>query len=432
MHNQNARLQAWVLGVTLSVLLLGSFALTGMIFMNSEKKENTTPDAPITQTLDIFRPTQYIYSDEHAKQYLIQHPQTRQLRSIYHLLNKLEFSDVGTKKASNQEMLTLLKQSNTQIFRYSDVIPMQYFNSYYNQDISAKKNFSFDYFVLSLGSSGSGYFINTRTHSITTVKVSHVNAVQTREQLVKSTEKTRVTFGNINQKISVFYQDKIHLPTYSYLINRRDPSIYVSALLGTLNQIDITTKNQQRTYVNKITGQSLVYDGNANTVRYRDSDKTRNTVTKYNERMAIAFAQLNLLKINFSDTRFYENFDDGKKLTFRTIVEGIPVYYQSPSGAITISFDNKGRVTSTYSLNELGIPVPNDGADVTLADTATVLKELEDAKISATDYQSITPGYQWVSNNNSNAAVDMKPTWMIETHNQWMSLEQFLKEHAKS
>lgn len=119
-------------------------------------------------------------------------------------------------------------------------------------------------------------------------------------------------------------------------------------------------------------------------------------------------------------------------MTFRTIVEGIPVYYQSPSGAITISFDNKGRVTSTYSLNELGIPVPNDGADVTLADTATVLKELEDAKISATDYQSITPGYQWVSNNNSNAAVDMKPTWMIETHNQWMSLEQFLKEHAKS
>ncbi|MFH0349954.1 hypothetical protein ACG92U_09470 [Leuconostoc citreum] len=65
--------------------------------------------------------------------------------------------------------------------------------------------------------------------------------------------------------------------------------------------------------------------------------------------------------------------------------------------------------------------------------TETILKQLHDAGVKSSDYDFITPGYEWLINQDSQAAVNMVPTWMIETPTGWQSVSAYLsKKHVNA
>jgi regulatory protein YycH of two-component signal transduction system YycFG len=305
-------------------------------------------------------------------------------------------------------------------------VPIEYFNSYYSQRVSTHKSFNFNYVVVPLNHSKKAYFVNTQSKTITTVTISKIDTTEAWKVAARLPKALTVNFKVVNGHVMLNYPKEFKLPVYSYLVNHRDPTTYVSALLGTTNQLTQTTENNKKIYTNKYSNQQIIYDPDLETVTFTDNRTTGTLQRSYYNRLNVGFSQINLLQLDLSDTRFYQSRDNGKDITYRTFVEGLPVYYQSKTGAIHMTLDKYGNLTSTYSLNELGVPVPNTQEDVTLPKAADVLAKLQQAGVKSSEYYSIAPGYEWLANKENDVSVNMNPTWMIETPTGWMSVNTFL------
>lgn len=432
MWNKPKFLKGTILDISMILAIVISIVLTGFVFSSfgqNEAPDSATSQQSEQQLLELIQPTQLIVTHKDGSQQLVTHKISTQIKKIRTYIEGAELNDAKSEKVSVAKIQSLLSIKKSQILRYPDVVPISYFNTRYQQNVSSGKNFNFNYFVLDFNRSNIGYFVNTKTNRIVTVKVKKLNndlAWQKAEELPTT---VAVNFKAYQGQVMMNYPNDVKLPVYSYLLNHRDPSAYVSALLGTINQLSISKADDRTIYTNKLNSQKIVYNSTLETVTFEDHNAKNQLPKTYLGRLNAGLSQINLLQLNLADTRFYESRDNGQQVTYRTYVEGFPVYFQSESGAIRIKIADNGDLTSTYSLNELGVPVPNKQEDVTLPSTTSILKQLDDAGVKKSDYYFITPGYEWLINKDSQAAVNMEPTWMIETSSGWQSVSAFLKHH---
>lgn len=429
MRNKQAFLQHTVLNALLVLTIVASVILSGFTFKSFGQSETTSQSAtqqPEQQLLQVFRPTQFIITQTNGQQQVVLKTDSAQVKTIKNAFTSSHFSDAQTETVSTRQLEQILSTKRSFTLRYPDVIPVAYFNTRYNQQVGSQGAFNFDYFVLALDRSNNGYFVNTQNRQVTTVKVNKLDDDDVWHAVNQLPQHTAIDFKSYQGRARLDYTQSFKLPVYSYLVNRRDPKIYVSALLGTMNQLVITQAGDKTVYTNKLNHQTVTYDPDWETVTFTDNNVKTKLPKAYLDRLNQSFAQMNLLQLNLTDTRFYESQNSGQAVTYRTYVEGFPVYFQSESGAIHIDMSQNGQQKSTYSLNELGVPVPNNQPEVTLPSTAEVLKQLRDAGVKSSDYDFITPGYEWLINKDSQAAVNMVPTWMIETADGWQSVSAFL------
>jgi hypothetical protein len=237
-------------------------------------------------------------------------------------LTNAQLTDAQTKTVNAVKIKKILTTKQAQIFHYPDVVPISYFNIRYSQRVSTRKNVNFDYFVLALDHSNNGYFVNTKTNQITTVKVNKLNHHDIWQQAQQLPKNMNINFQNYHNRVRLNYPQKIKLPVYSYLVNHRDPKTYVSALLGTINQLNVTQDGDKTVYTNKLNNQKIVYDPNWETVTFEDHNTKNKLPEFYLDRLNMGLSQINLLQSDFTDTRFYESQQNGQKITFRTYVEG--------------------------------------------------------------------------------------------------------------
>lgn len=427
----NRSVQGITLNVILTITILISIVLTAFVFMSIGQQQNvSSSNQQDQQSVTAFRPTNYIINDKYGTQNMVMHADNQQIKTMRGYLTSADIKNPHKKKVSNATIIAAISKKQSAVYRYPDVVPIDYFNARYNQNIAAIKGFNFDYFVLPLDKSNLAYFINTQTKTMVTVNLSKINTTKMWEVAEKLPKSLTVNFKSLNHRVRLNFPKNIKLPVYSYLVNHRDPTTYVSTLLGTTNQLTTTTDGNKVIYTNKFSDQQVTYDPDLDTVTFKDNKADGKLDKTYAARLNIGFSQINLLQLNLTDTRFYESRNDGKNVTYRTFVEGMPVYYQSESGAIHMTLDNHGNLISTYSLNELGVPVPNNQKEVTLPKTSDILSRLRQAGVKETDYYFVTPGYEWMVNKDSRAAVNMRPTWMIETSSGWQSVDDYLKSRA--
>ncbi|GMA70030.1 hypothetical protein GCM10025879_12760 [Leuconostoc litchii] len=423
----NRLLQSVLINVVLTVSIIISIVLTALIFLSAGNQEAPTQTEQQSQQVsELFRPTNYIVNDKNGAQHLVMHATNAQYKSIHQYLANARLTNPLQQKVTNAQIKKVLNIKQAAVYHYPDVIPIAYFNSYYSQRVSTRKSFNFDYVVVPLADNKRAYFVNTQSKKITTVDISNINASKAWQVAGKLPKALTVNFKVVNDHVMLNYPTSFKLPVYSYLVNRRDPTTYVSTLLGTTNQLKKTTEGNKTIYTNKYSNQQIIYDSDLETVTFTDNRTTGTLKRSYYNRLNIGFSQINLLQLDLSDTRFYQSRNNGQDVTYRTFVEGLPVYYQSKSGAIHMALDKYGNLTSTYSLNELGVPVPNNQPKVTLPKAADVLSRLKHAGVKSSEYYSIAPGYEWLSNKENNVSVNMQPTWMVETSKGWASVDTFL------
>lgn len=433
MRNKPFLLQQTILNVLLVLAIGASVVLSAFTFKSFGPTETASQSATQQsnqQLIQVFRPTQYIVTQANGQQHVVLKTDSKQVKTIRNALMSARFSDAQTTTVSTQRIEKILSTKSALVLRYPDVIPIDYFNTRYNQQVERQKALNFDYFVLALDQSNNGYFVNTKKRQITMVKVARLDDDDVWRMVNQLPKHTAVDFKTQQGRAELNYKQSFKLPVYSYLVNRRDPKMYVSALLGTMNQLVISEDGHKTVYTNKLNHQKVTYDPEWETVTFEDNNVKNKLPKSYLERLNLSFAQINLLQLNLTDTRFFESQNLGQSVTYRTYVEGFPVYFQSESGAIHIDMSQNGQQTSTYSLNELGVPVPNNQPDVALPSTADVLKQLRDAGVKPSDYNFITPGYEWLVNKDSQAAVNMVPTWMIETSDGWHSVTAYIAAKA--
>ncbi|MGO2517042.1 MAG: two-component system activity regulator YycH, partial [Leuconostoc falkenbergense] len=147
----NRSVQGITMNVILTVAILISIILTAFVFMSIGQQQNVSPSGQQDQqSVTAFRPTNYIVNDKDGIQNMVMHADNQQIKTMRSYLTSAEIKNPHKKKVSNTMIIAAISKKQAVVYRYPDVVPIDYFNARYNQHIAAIKNFNFDYFVLSL------------------------------------------------------------------------------------------------------------------------------------------------------------------------------------------------------------------------------------------------------------------------------------------
>ncbi|MDT2756036.1 two-component system activity regulator YycH [Enterococcus asini] len=138
-----------------------------------------------------------------------------------------------------------------------------------------------------------------------------------------------------------------------------------------------------------------------------------------------SYHYVNRLESSIGSLRF---FDRGKEdITYRTFIEGFPVFGDGYQGEVSFTLEDTGsttpNVTIMSSLNTIQIPIPSDET-VQLPATSTVIDELLASGADQSLFQGIVVGYQRQKVKNADEIVDMIPMWYLKYDGQWYSEAQ--------
>ncbi|USF98930.1 hypothetical protein A4W81_09180 [Latilactobacillus sakei] len=130
---------------------------------------------------------------------------------------------------------------------------------------------------------------------------------------------------------------------------------------------------------------------------------------------------------SLSGMRFYSYDEDTNSTTYRTYVEGFPVFYQTNFGSVKVQLLPTGQRVdfSNYSLQ---VPVPAGDKPVTLPSTQAVLNQMTKNGLLLENIDNIQVGYEWTQETSNDQVIDLNPTYFIQYKGVWRSLSALLAQ----
>ena len=161
-------------------------------------------------------------------------------------------------------------------------------------------------------------------------------------------------------------------------------------------------------------------------MKYEDT-KSPTGLTKSFE---TSFAALLKTGNSLSGMRFYSYDEDTNSTTYRTYVEGFPVFYQTNFGSVKVQLLPTGQRVdfSNYSLQ---VPVPAGDKPVALPSTQAVLNQMTKNGFLLENIDNIQVGYEWTQETSNNQVIDLNPTYFIQYKGVWRSLSALLAQKAE-
>lgn len=417
-------------------ILLSIYLILQLLLAPGQRTQDRQNDTPgTTQTLNrVFRPVQEIVNDAKGKTVLWQTASLKRVETIRETLVDADFRYQKEADVTQKELQTVLTRTNSLVLRYANPLPLSYFNARYEQDVDHPDK-RFDYIVIPYQQLVNNriYLVDTQEQSVVTLSASGFQQAQIADEVTNYQGETiAVRFDTVNRQMRLIYEDDIQLPNYSYLTTMQEPHRYATQLLGGSGVTTQVLDGGGMRYENAATRQTVTLDEVQQNMTFVDQREQSNPPNTFSERLARSFAQINLPAANLSDIRYFEKMHNGREIVYRTYVDDWPVFYQADNGAILTTIDDKGRITTDYSLVNLNVPVPNDNQPVTLPSMDKILKQLAELDIPQDAYVDLTPGYQWTYQKQGNRVVDLTPTWMIKTSDEagWERLSDFIASYG--
>ncbi|MHC9531848.1 YycH family regulatory protein [Dellaglioa sp. BT-FLS60] len=437
------KLNKFILPTILFLLVMTSIGLSWVIWTNSTwngKNEstnstNSTPQTELTKSTklsEVYEPTSVIYNDQQGQNVLYSE-KVNIIANIQKKMRKWQEKSISEVPVKNKNAyLAFLNTKNQLVLSYSDEITIGLFNQVFNQQNKNYKNRSINRIVIPHNSKKSIYLLSDKDKKVYEISLSKSysrdkmidNAVQG-----KTLSQLPVTFKLHNDNIFMYYNQDFKIARFRYLVDKQTASKYVANLLGQTDGSSVNIKESKKT--------STYYDGSnrqltvqnaTNLVSFED-DKGSDTKPKTNRETALkkGYTSIKATGIGLDNIHFYHFDSHTMTTTFRSYIEGFPIFNQTKHGAIEVEEMANGGHKIDFSLLTLQIAVPSGKADVTLPSTEKVLNNLINAGYKDANISDIQMGYRWVSSSDSDLVVSLSPTWYICYKNEWKSYAELLQ-----
>ncbi|WP_261807229.1 YycH family regulatory protein [Lapidilactobacillus luobeiensis] len=424
--------------IILIIAILISLVLSYLIWTNNQRYERRSDTESAVNTAlisnqqalnQVFVPTEVIHVDRQGGQKLVYNHKENLVLEIRKLISKWSFR---SSHRSTTRYNDLLKQTDSLQLVYSDQLSTQLFGEVTKQDSlkSSPTDHAFDRIIFGLDDDPTQvYFLNDQTQTVWQSRVSKATAAPITALIEKCDFKAKVTQEVLSGQPRLFFQEQVSLQPYSYLINRRNETMYISALMSSDSNANVESRESG--------GQTVYYGGgsyhNQLIVDHRSDqlefvDNSRTTVPEsLNRLQESGFTMLNSIGNPLTDIRYYSVDDTKKTISFRSFVEGFPIFQQSDFGAVKISFSRSGSHIK-FSSRVLQVPVPAGSDLVTLPATNTVLQKLLSAGYTKDKLQDLVIGYQWVTNQSESDIVDLTPTYYAKINDRWQTYQDWIND----
>lgn len=431
--------------VILILSIVVSIFLSWKIWTNNTHYERQTDSQTTTKTptrhndrqlADVFLPTQVLWRDNDQSELLYNSKENivAQLRKALKQTTRVS----GFKKVTlnERQYSQQLQNNNTITLLYPDNITYGILKEVFadrstNQGIS--KNVKLNRIQIKLGKTTELWLMNDQDKIGYRAQVKRFSQKQVKQLVSASDVHLKVEERLLNHKPLIYVAANQQLLPYSYLVNQQAENYYISTLLNQQNTDNVSTKEQ---------GDSVIYTDGTDSDQYKrltiDHQTGEISFIKYEDvtppntltqQFETSFDSLLKTGNSLSGMRYY-SFDEKTNTTsFRTYVEGFPVFYQTNFGSIKVQLLATGQRIdfSNYSLQ---VPVPAEDRKVTLASTEAVLNQLTQNGFLLENVDNVQVGYEWTKENENNQVIDLNPTYFIQYKGVWRSLSALLAQKA--
>ncbi|MEF2722022.1 MAG: two-component system activity regulator YycH, partial [Limosilactobacillus fermentum] len=298
------------------------------------------------------------------------------------------------------------------------------FNQTFNQSVDTARLKRINHIVITLDKTPTVYLMADEKYQVYRLTTTSQSLAAIKKSLVGGSQ-LNVDHKIVNGIPLTTFPHQISMPTYRSTINHQNldsmaQTLMASSSVSTVSSqttsklITYTAGNSRRMTYNKGTGQ-VQYEN------YLGKDNSYGTQTLYTHLFdLLADTAVPLEQVQYDNVSLV-----GQTITYRSFVEGFPIFSDNDYGTVRIKANNDGVERYHLSPLSLGIPLPASGQKVTLPSTVTVLNALYQAG-KGKDIKGLRLGYTWATDQNK-SLVTLSPTYYVYYHGNWVKYQSLLK-----
>ncbi|MGM9891841.1 YycH family regulatory protein [Limosilactobacillus sp.] len=418
------------LAIALALAVILSLFLSSLIWTNpfqyeGARRENIRGNQQYTtQSMgDVYLPTTVVRTDRRGNQTTLYSPEVTLVREMRDSIRSWQFGRVSAVKTNNSDVyLSYLRHRNSLMLSYPNAVPTLIFNETFSQEINSDQVGQINHIVIPLSGPREVYLLSDHHYGIYRLRVNK-GSFSKIVQLAKGTKQIPVDHKIVNGQTITTYPREFTLPTFAFQITNQNIETLSSNLISGSRQSNITTtRNGDRTIYTSGNNRRLSYNRVVGTINYRSyaSDEYRSTEQLYSyfyNRLVKTGVQLN--NIRFDGTSAHD-----RRFTYRTFIDGFPVFNDDGYGSITMT-DKNGAEQCQMSRYSLQVPLPTSQRQEKLPSSTTVFNLLH-ASPHFKEFKGLRIGYLWKSGGNKKV-VKLTPTYFVKYHGNWVDYEEFVK-----
>lgn len=426
------KLKANWLSIALTIVVIISLFLSGLIWTNpyqyeGARRENVMKSSQqyTAQSMgDVYLPTTVVRTNGRGNQVFLYSTPASLTREMKNIIRGWQFGRVTTVKSNNSDVyLSYLRRHNAITLSYPKAIPTLVFNETFSQTVNSDQVSQINHIVIPLKGPREVYLLSDHRYGIYRLQVKKGNFKQI-TKLTKGARGIAVDHKIVNGTTMLTYPKSFTLPVFAFQVANQNIDTLSSNLLSSNQRSNITSsENGDEVVYSSGNNQRLVYHRTNGTVDYEsftNSDDHRSTDQLY----SYFYNRLVKTGVQLSNVRFDGTSNHQRRFTYRTFVDGFPIFNEDGYGSIQL-MAGSGTERCQMSRYSLQVPLPINQQEVKLPATPEVLNDLH-ASPHFRDIKGIRVGYLWRSDD-SNKVVKLTPTYFVWYHGNWVDYEQLLK-----
>lgn len=379
----------------------------------------------ITSIGSVYQANQVVVTKKDGSQQLLYNQKLNPALTIQQALTKTKMS--GLNRVANGDSgkyLDYLRMSNTVTISFPDQVSTIVFNQVFDQSFDSDRIAAVNYIVVPLNDSGRVYLLADQGKKVYRVKVNDIS-LKTIKKSLKGGSRIDVDLKIVNGTPMLSYPHEYTLPTYTYDVSQHNVDNLAQTLLATTNSntVDTERNGNQITYTNG-NSHRMTYNRQTGSIQY---DNYLGKDQKYGQQSLESHLYRRLKKMGIDLTGIY--FDTvshaGQTVTYRSFVQGFPIFSSRNYGTILIKSNNDGMERYQLSNYYLGLPQPSSGTTVTMPSSAVVSNALKESG-QLKKVKGMRIGYTW--NNDDTETVTLEPTYYVYYNGNWVPYQTLLKE----
>lgn len=419
------------LSIALTVVVIISLLLSGLVWTNpfqyeGARRENYRGGQQYTtQSMgDVYLPTTTVQTDRRGNQSILYSSEISLVREMKDSIRSWQFGRITTVKSNNSDVyLSYLRLRNSIMLSYPNAIPTMVFNETFSQSINSDQVNQINHIVIPLSGPREVYLLSDHHYNVYRLRVNKGDFAKI-VKLTAGAKRIAVDHKLVNGQTIMTYPKGFSLPTFAFQVTNQNVDTLSSNLMSSNQRSNISTsKNGDRTVYTNGNNRRLSYDHTNGTVDYKSyvgNDERRSTEQLY----SYFYNRLIKTGVQLNNIRFDGTSDHQRGFTYRTFVDGFPIFNDNGYGSIRLEAKS-GTEQCKMSRYSLQVPLPTNQQQVKLPSSTVVFNELRTSP-HFKDFKGLRVGYLWKTSDN-NSVVKLTPTYFVKYHGTWVNYEELAK-----
>lgn len=422
------------LGLTLAVAV--SVTLSAMIWTNpaqyerSRQRSSNTPTTELNTRpqKDIYLPTEVVYTNGSGKQELLNNRKVNLTTEIREALSKWDLGSIRrVQPGSRSAYMQYLTTKSSLLMSYSAPVNIKMFNTVFGSKL-ARTSAEFSRIMVPLNDAKHLYLLDDKDQEVYRISVRKSDLAALQKILKENLFRIDVQMKWFTKSAIPYVTNSVTVQSYSYLVNQQSTDYFTTRLLNKGESTNVSAKkNKDNTIYSDGASRQLTVYNKSGTALYEDYSALQSSFN-FSQALSASYSAVKSIGIPMENLRYY-GYNSGKStVTYRSFVEGFPIFNQSNYGAARIQMLAQGVRRYNFSLYSLQVPVPNDKKAESLPSTQSVIDRLVAAGYSKKQMATLQLGYQWLASSSSDKVVNLTPTWYVFYNGSWKTYDQMLKQ----